>query len=75
MREPLRNPDVRSMVSAQVTAHTSEATPRTDEACGAFPGSGGILPATGCRPVIVQADKMPAYRVFLGVPEGIAIFS
>ena len=34
--------------------------PRTDEVCGVFSGSAGILPATGRRPVVVQAIKMPA---------------
>ena len=47
--------------------NSSEASPRIDKACGAFPGSAGILPATGRRPAIVQAGKMPAYRVFFGV--------
>ena len=42
-----------------------KAAPRTDRACGAVPGSAGILPATGRRPAIVQAgnvDLVICYR-------------
>ena len=36
---------------------SSEAAPRTDEACDAFPGSAGILPAAGRRPAVCSCGQ------------------